>query len=191
MDQLQPSSPNITEMLRQWSDGNSEALDSLLPLVYDQLHRQAARFLRRERHSHTLQTAALIHEAYMKLIDQHHVNWQNSADCFGIAAKALRRILVDYAKARHRHKRGGSGENLPLEAITLAISGERSIDLQALDEALTRLALMDQRQARIVELRYFSGLSLEETAAVLHLSTATVKNDWRTAKVWLYQEITK
>ena len=191
MEQLQPSSPNITEMLRQWSDGNSEALDSLLPLVYDQLHRQAARFLRRERHGHTLQTTALIHEAYLKLIDQHHVNWQNRAHFFGIAAQAMRRILVDYAKARHRHKRGGSGENLPLEAITLAISGERSIDLQALDEALTRLALMDQRQARIVELRYFSGLSLEETAEVLHLSTATVKNDWRTAKVWLYQEITK
>ncbi len=178
-------------MLRRWSAGKPEALDSLLPLVYDELHRQAARFLRRERAGHTLQTTALIHEAYLKLIDQRAVNWQNRAHFFGIAAQAMRRILVDYAKARHREKRGGIGENLPLEALTLAVSGEKSIDLEVLDEALTRLARMDERQARIVELRYFSGLSIEETAEVLHLSPATVKSDWRTAKAWLYQEITR
>ncbi len=178
-------------MLRAWSDGKQEALDALLPLVYDELHRQAARFLRRERIGHTLQATALIHEAYVKLIDQRDVNWQNRAHFFGIAAQAMRRILVDYAKARHREKRGGVGENLPLENVTLAVSGEKSVDLEALDEALTRLARMDERQARIVELRYFSGLSIEETAGVLRISNATAKSDWRSAKAWLYQEITK
>ena len=136
-------------------------------------------------------TTALIHEAYLKLIDQREVNWQNRAHFFGIAAQSMRRILVDYSKARHREKRGGKDENVPLEAVTLAISGERSIDLEVLDEALTRLAEFDERQARIVELRYFSGLSIEETAEALRVSTATVKSDWRTAKAWLYQEITK
>lgn len=178
-------------MLRAWSDGKQEVLDALLPLVYDELHRQAARFLRRERAGHTLQTTALIHEAYLKLIDQRAVNWQNRAHFFGIAAQAMRRILVDYAKARHREKRGGAGENLPLEAATLAVSGEKGIDLEALDEALTRLSEMDERQGRIVELRYFSGLSIEETAEVLRISPATVKSDWKSAKAWLYQEITK
>ncbi len=187
----QRKSRQITETLRAWSDGKQEALETLFPLVYDELHRQAARFLRRERIGHTLQTTALINEAYLKLIDQQNVNWQNRAHFFGIAAQAMRRILVDYAKSRHREKRGGANENLPLEAVSLAVSGARGIDLEALDEALTRLALLDNRQARIVELRYFSGLSIEETAEVLHISTATVKSDWRSAKAWLYREITK
>lgn len=191
MEQSQPKPSEITEMLREWSDGKQEALDALLPLVYDELHRQAASFLRRERVGHTLQTTALIHEAYLKLIDQRMVNWQNRAHFFGVAAQAMRRILVDYAKARHREKRGGSNEDLPLEAITLVMSGERSIDLEALDEALTRLSMMDERQARIVELRYFSGLSIEETAEALRISTATVKTDWKSAKAWLHQEISK
>ncbi|MBK7708252.1 MAG: sigma-70 family RNA polymerase sigma factor [Acidobacteria bacterium] len=187
----QIESGKITETLRAWSDGKQEALEMLLPLVYDELHRQAARFLRRERIGHTLQTTALINEVYLKLIDQKSVNWQNRAHFFGIAAQAMRRILVDYAKSRHREKRGGANENLPLELVSLAVSGARGIDLEALDEALTRLALMDNRQARIVELRYFSGLSIEETAEVLNISTATVKSDWRSAKAWLYREITK
>ncbi len=191
MEQSQQKSKAITGMLREWSDGKQEVLDSLLPLVYDELHAQAARYLRRERRDHTLQTTALIHEAYLKLIDQREVNWQNRAHFFGIAAQAMRRILVDYAKARHREKRGGEGENLPLEEATLAVSGEKSVDLEALDEALTRLAELDKRQARIVELRYFSGLSIEETAEVLRISPATVKTDWKSAKAWLYQEITK
>ena len=178
-------------MLQEWSNGKQEALDALLPLVYDELHRQASNYLRRERAGHTLQTTALIHETYLKLIDQREVNWQNRAHFFGVAAQAMRRILVDYAKARHRVKRGGAEEHLPLEAATLAVSGERSVDLEALDEALTQLAELDERQARIVELRYFSGLSIEETAEVLHISPATVKNDWKSAKAWLYQEITK
>jgi len=191
MEQSRQKSKEITGMLHDWSDGKQEALDTLLPLVYDELHRQAARFLRRERIGHTLQTTALIHETYLKLIDQRHVNWQNRAHFFGIAAQAMRRILVDYAKARHREKRGGADENLPLEAATLAVSGEREIDLEELDQALTRLAAMDERQASIVELRYFGGLSIEETAEVLRISQATVKSDWKLAKAWLYQEISK
>ena len=191
MDQFQKKSPKITEILREWSDGKQEALDALLPLVYNELHAQAARFLRRERVGHTLQTTALIHETYLKLIDQREVNWQNRAHFFGIAAQAMRRILVDYAKARRREKRGGAGENLPLEDFTVAVSGEREIDLEELDQALNRLAAMDARQANIVELRYFGGLSIEETAEVLHISPATVKTDWKSAKAWLYQEITK
>ncbi|CAN5691812.1 sigma-70 family RNA polymerase sigma factor [soil metagenome] len=178
-------------MLQEWSGGKQEALDALLPLVYEELRRQASRYLRRERAGHTLQTTALIHETYLKLIDQREVNWQNRAHFFSIAAQAMRRILVDYARQRHREKRGGIGEDLPIEAAALAVSGERSIDLVALDEALTRLAAFDERQARIVELRYFSGLSVEETAEALRISPATVKNDWRTAKAWLFQEITR
>ena len=192
MDKSLQKSQEITRILQEWSNGKQEALDALLPLVYDELHQQASRYLRRERAGHTLQTTALIHETYLKLIDQREVNWQNRAHFFGVAAQAMRRILVDYAKARHRAKRGGIGENLPLEeAVTLAVSDERSVDLEALDEALTRLAELDERQARIVELRYFSGLSIEETAEVLHISPATVKTDWKSAKAWLYQEISK
>ena len=191
MEQSQQNSKQITGMLLEWSNGKQEALNTLLPFVYDELHRQASRYLRRERIGHTLQTTALIHETYLKLIDQRDVNWQNRAHFFGVASQAMRRILVDYAKARHREKRGGIGENLPLEAVTLAVSGEKGIDLESLDEALIRLAELDERQAKIVELRYFSGLSVEETAEVLHISTATVKNNWKSAKAWLYQEITK
>jgi len=181
----------LGEILRQWGDGNQEALEILLPLVYDELHRQAARYLRRERSNHTLQTTALINEAYLKLINQRDVNWQNRAHFFGIAAQAMRRILVDYAKSRHREKRGGIGEDLPLDQVTLAVSGEKGIDLEALDQALTQLAEFDKRQSQIVELRYFSGLSIEETAEVLHISPTTVKKEWKSAKAWLYREITK
>jgi RNA polymerase sigma-70 factor (ECF subfamily) len=138
-----------------------------------------------------LQTTALINEAYLKLINQREVSWQNRAHFFGIAAQAMRRILVDYAKSRYREKRGGKDEALPLEMVTLAVSGEKGIDLEALDQALTRLGEFDTRQARIVELRYFSGLSIEETAEVLGISPATVKSDWKSAKAWLYREITK
>jgi len=190
MDRSPIESHDITRILKEWGRGTLEASEVLLPLVYEELHRQAARYLRRERAGHTLQTTALIHEAYLKLIDQRDINWQNRAHFFGIAAQAMRRILVDYAKSRHRAKRGGTGENLPLEMAVQAVSGEKSIDLVALDEALTRLAEFDERQARIVELRYFSGLSVTETAEALHISPATVKSDWRTAKAWLYQEIT-
>ncbi len=191
MEQGVNKSKEITRMLQEWSGGDRDALDALLPLVYTELHRQASRYLRRERPDHTLQTTALIHEAYMKLVDQREVNWQNRTHFFGIAAQMMRRILVDYARERHRAKRGGIAEDLPLEAAALVVSEERSIDLVALDEALTRLAEFDERQARIVELRYFSGLTIEETAEVLRVSPATVKSDWNVAKAWLRHEITK
>ena len=183
-------SPNeISQLLYAWSDGNREALDALLPLVYDELRRQAHRFLRRERQNHTLQTTALIHEAYLKLIEQNRVNWQNRAHFFAISANLMRRILVNYAKAKHRVKRGGVGENLPLDETILIVSDKRELDLLALDEALTCLAKLDERQAQIVELRYFSGLSIEETAEVLDISPVTVKRDWKMTKAWLHREL--
>ena len=162
-----------------------------MPLVYDELHRQAARYLRKERQGHTLQTTALIHEAYLKLLGQHQVEWQNRAHFFAIAATAMRRILVDHARERQREKRGGQAENLTLEAASQISTGEKSVDLIALDEALNRLAKLSARQARVVELRYFSGLSNDETAEVLSVSTATVRNDWNIARAWLKQEMTK
>jgi RNA polymerase sigma factor (TIGR02999 family) len=181
----------ITQMLREWSDGKAEALENLLPLVYAELHRQAASFLRKERPGHTLQTTALINEAYLKLIDRRSVNWQNRAHFFAVAAQAMRRILVDYARAKHRKKRGGNDIKLSLDGVTLLASKEKGIDLVALDEALDKLGERDKQQAHVVELRYFSGLSLEETAEVLHVSRATVARDWESARAWLHRELTK
>lgn len=181
----------ITRMLREWSDGNREALEEVMPLVYNELHKQARRYLRRERRDHTLQTTALIHEAYLRLIDQREVNWESRTHFFAVAANMMRRILVDYAKAKHRGKRGGDAVKLPLEEAALVVNDEKKIDLMALDEALNRLAEIDEQQARIVELRYFSGLSLEETAAALKVSRTTVANDWSLAKAWLHRELTR
>ena len=181
----------ITQMLREWSGGKQEALDNLLPLVYDELHRQAANFLRKERLGHTLQTTALINEAYLKLIDRQDVNWESRTHFFAVAAQAMRRILVDYARAKHREKRGGDNVKLSLEDATLVAAKEKGIDLIALDEALNKLAKFDAQQARVVELRYFSGLSLEETAEALHVSRATVARDWEAARAWLHRELTK
>jgi RNA polymerase sigma factor (TIGR02999 family) len=178
-------------MLREWSDGKQEALDNLLPFVYDELHRQAARFLRKERPGHTLQTTALINEAYLKLIDRRDVNWESRTHFFAVAAQAMRRILVDYAKAKHREKRGGDNIKLSLEEATLVAEKEKGVDLIALDEALNKLTERDEQQARVVELRYFSGLSLEETAEALHVSRATVARDWEAARAWLHRELTK
>jgi RNA polymerase sigma factor (TIGR02999 family) len=155
------------------------------------LKRQARRYLRRERAGHTLQTTALVNEAYLKLIDQRNVKWQNRAHFFGIAAQMMRRILVDYARERHRQKRGGAAENLPLDEALSIATEERDLDLLALDEALNRLAEMDETQARIVEFRYFSGLSIAETAEVTGLSTTTVKANWNMAKAWLHHELTR
>jgi len=191
MNESTENAPDVTEMLKEWSDGNTRVLDNLMPLVYEELRRQASRFLRKERAGHTLQTTALIHEAYLKLIDQKNVEWQNRAHFFAIASTAMRRILVDYARERHREKRGGAGSDLPLDEALQISSKEKPIDLVALDEALTRLAGFDPRQARIVELRYFSGLDTDETAAVLGVSNATVRRDWSFAKAWLRQEIIK
>lgn len=181
----------ITRMLQEWSDGNHEALEELMPLVYDELHKQARRYLHRERPNHTLQTTALIHEAYLKLIDQRDVNWKNRTHFFAVAANIMRRILVDHARTKHREKRGGSKEDLPLDEALLVVSDEKTIDLIALDEALNRLAKIDEQQCQIVELRYFSGMSLEETAAALKVSRTTVANDWALAKAWLYRELTR
>lgn len=191
MEEPVRNSLQITHLLKKWSEGNQEVLDKLMPLVYDELRRQASRYLRRERANHTLQTTALIHEAYLKLIDQNQVEWQNRTHFFAIAAQAMRRILVDYARERNREKRGGAAENLPLEEAAFVVSEGKNVDLVALDEALDRLAEFDERQARVVELRYFSGLSIDETAEILGISNVTVRRDWNMAKAWLHQQITK
>jgi RNA polymerase sigma factor (TIGR02999 family) len=190
------TSEEITVMLRSLgADTSRDALDALLPFVYDELHRQARRYLQGERPNHTLQTTALINEAYLRLIGQKEIEWQNRAHFFGLAANMMRRILVDYARAKQRSKRGSGDELLPLDdALTVAaetMSEAAKIDLIALDGALDRLAEKDARLARIVELRYFSGLTVEETAEVLKVSEMTVKRDWNLAKAWLHKEINK
>ena len=179
---------NITQLLSAWSEGDKAALDALIPIVYDELRRQAARYLRRERPGHTLQTTALINEAYLRLIDQRAMRWQNRAQFFGIAAQLMRRILVDHARARHRAKRGGSDIRVSLTDAT-SVTKEPDLDLVELDEALNKLAEIDPQQSKIVELRFFSGLSVQETAAALNISPATVKRDWSVAKAWLHREI--
>jgi RNA polymerase sigma-70 factor, ECF subfamily len=191
MEENAEKSAQITALLKEWSaaGGKGEALDRLMPFVYEELRRQASRYLKKERVNHTLQTTALINEAYLKLIDQRAVEWQNRTHFFAIAAQAMRRILVDYARERHRDKRGGAAENLPLEVAEFAVSPEKSVDLVALDDALNRLADFDERQARVVELRYFSGLSIDETAGILGVSNVTVRRDWNLAKAWLYQQL--
>lgn len=191
MENQAENSQNITRMLKDWSGGKREALDLLLPFVYEELRRQASRYLRRERSDHTLQTTALIHEAYLKLIDQKDVQWQNRAHFYAIAAQAMRRILVDYARTRKREKRGGDDVKLQLDEAIQTPAKEKNIDLVALDEALNQLAEFDERQARIVELRYFSGMTEEETAEVLDISPATVRRDWNLAKAWLHFQLTK
>lgn len=192
VNQREQDAAGITEMLREWSEGDKpEVLDKLLPLVYDELHRQAARYLRRERPGHSLQTSALVNEAYLKLIVQRDVNWQSRTHFFAVAAQAMRQILVDYARAKHRLKRGGDNIRISLEAATLVAPNEKGVDLIALDEALSRLARRDLQQSRVVELKFFSGLSLEETAEALRVSRATVARDWESARAWLHREMTR
>ena len=188
---MPPENQTITVLLRAWGAGDGAALDRLTPLVYDELRRMARRYMRNERFGNTLQTTALIHEAYIKLIDQRDVQWASRTHFFAIAAQAMRRILVDYARAKQRDKRGGEAVELPLEEALTVSAAEKSADLLALDEALTRFAAVDEQQARIVELRYFSGLSLEETAEVLNISRATTARDWAMAKAWLHRELTR
>ena len=189
MDENPTKRGEITAMLKACSGGNREAMDNLVPLVYEELHRQAHRYLNHERANHTLQTTALVHEAYLHLVEQRDVDWQNRAHFFGLAANMMRRILVNYANHAHRLKRGGADENLPLEeALSVAVE-ERDVDLLALDRALNELSELDERQAQIIELRFFSGLSIEETAEVLKISPATVKRDWNMAKAWLRSQL--
>ena len=185
---MKDNGENITELLVGSGQGDKDALDKLMPVVYDELRRQAARYLRREQAGHTLQTTALIHEAYVRLVDQRNVQWQNRAHFFGIAAQMMRRILVDHARGKRRAKRGGSDVKVSLADATIPVK-ERDLDVVALDEALTRLAQIDEQQSRVVELRFFSGLTVEETAQVMGISPATVKRDWSMAKAWLHREI--
>jgi RNA polymerase sigma factor (TIGR02999 family) len=180
----------LTALLQQVNSGREGALEELMPAVYAELRRQAGRYLRRERQNHTLQPTALVNEAFIKLIDQRQVRWQNRAHFFGIAAQAMRRIMIDHARTRQRIKRGGVQQAVTLDEAMIA--GEaKSIDVLALDEALTRLARIDERQARIVELRYFGQLSVEETAEVTGLSPATIKREWAMARAWLHAELTR
>lgn len=184
-------SREISRILQEWGEGRPEASEELMPLVYEELRRQAARYLRRERPGHTLQTTALIHETYLKLIDQRNVDWRNRAHFFGIAAQAMKRILIDHARSRHREKRGGAAENLPLNEARFVVAELRSVDLIALDEALTRLAEFAPKQATLVELKFFAGMSIEDIAETLQISPATVKREWNSAKAWLHGQITK
>ena len=179
----------VTQMLVAWSDsGNREAFDQLMPIVYDELRRQAARYLKHERQNHTLQTTALVHEAYVRLIDQAGVRWQNRAHFYGIAAEMMRRILVDHARKRNAAKRGGEAVKVTLNDEDQP-AAEQNLDLIAVDEALTKLAALDKQQARVVELRFFGGLNVEETAEVLGISDRTVKRDWSVAKAWIRREL--
>jgi RNA polymerase sigma factor (TIGR02999 family) len=184
------SPAEVTQLLQQWSLGRQDALDRLLPVIYGELRHLAASYLRRERSDHTLQATALVHEAFIKLVDQRDVRWQNRAHFFGIAAQMMRRILVDHARAHSASKRGSGERPLSLdEALVTAPSTD--INLIALDESLTRLAAMDTQQSRIVELRFFGGLTIDETAEVLHISPATVGREWTLAKAWLYAELAR
>lgn len=177
----------VTRLLVRWTEGDSKALDELFPLVYDELRRLARSYLNRERHGHTLQSTALVHEAYMRLVDQN-VTWQSRAHFFGIAAQMMRRILVDHARAHNAAKRGDGEVKVTLDE-GLVQAGERDVNVIALDEALNNLAKLDVQQSKIVELRFFAGLSIEETSEVLDISPATVKRDWAMAKAWLYREM--
>src|SRR5262252_7488730 len=183
-----PPPNEITERLIAWGAGDRAAFDQLLPIVYQELRRMAGNYLRQENPGHTLQPTALVHEAWLRLIDQTRVDWRNRAQFFGVAAQMMRRILVDHAKAKHREKRGGDAVKLSLDdAINL--SQERAADLLALDEALGELTRVDERKSRVVELRYFGGFGVEETAQILGVSPETVMRDWKMAKAWLYQSI--
>jgi RNA polymerase sigma factor (TIGR02999 family) len=184
-----PSNPgDITILLRRVQDGDREAEKSLVSAVYNELHRMAARYMRRERMGHTLQTTALVNEAYLKLVNQKEANWQNRSHFFAVAAQVMRRILVDYARNRLAEKRGGGQEALPLEE-GLVFTPERCAQLVALDAALERLEVQDKRVSKVVELRFFSGLSVDETAEALKISTRTVKRDWNFGRAWLRAEL--
>jgi RNA polymerase sigma-70 factor, ECF subfamily len=180
----------ITQLLARWSEGDEDALQSLMPLVYDELHRLAASYLRKERRQHTLQPTALVNELYLKIFDQQRTNWRNRAQFFGVAAQMMRRILVDHARAHHASKRGGDRFLVSLRNIA-AFGAQPDADLLALHDLLNRLETIDPNQARIVELRFFGGLTIEETAEVMQISHATVEREWRTAKAYLKRELTR
>jgi len=185
------SAQSVTQLLVEWSHGDQDALERLTPLVYGELRRLARRHLSRERSDHTLQSTALVHEAYLRLIDQRSVQWQNRAHFFGVAAQLIRRILIDYARAKQAGKRGAGACLLSLDEALDSPAGGRPLDIVALDDALEQLAKIDPRQSRIVELRFFAGLTVEETAEVLNVSTPTVNREWAAAKAWLFRELNR
>ena len=181
---------DVTEMLFRLSEGKKDVVNDIFPLIYNELKKLANNYLRNERGNHTLQPTALVHEAYLKLVDHTRINWQNRAHFLGMAATIMRQILIDHARKHRADKRGGENENLQLEESIVIIAGEKSMDLIALDEALKDLAKFDEFKSKLVELRYFGGLSVEETAEVLEVSEITVKRHWRMAKAWLAEAIT-
>ncbi len=181
----------ITHLLVEWRNGNKQALDAILPLVYTELRRIAIGRLRLERPGHTLQPTALVHEAYLRLIEQDHVDWKNRAQFFGIAAEMMRRILINHAVAKQAEKRGGDAVKVSLSVVDYVFHNQQDIDILALDEAMRRLAAFDPRKSRLVELKFFGGLSIEEIAEVLEVSHATVEREWAVSRAWLYREITK
>jgi len=183
-----PSPHEVTQLLLDWSNGNQAALDNLMPLVDRELHRLAHHYMRRENPGHTLQTTALVNEAYLRLIDQKHVHWKNRAHFFALAAQLMRRILVDHARGRQYAKRGGGVQRISFDEA-MVVSQERGADLIALDEALDRLTAIDPRKSKVVEARFFGGLSVEETAEALHISPVTVMREWSMAKAWLYNSL--
>ena len=179
---------DISSLLRAWSDGDQGALDKLTPIVYDELHRLARRYMKRERTGHSLQTTALVNEAYVRLVDYKRMQWQNRAHFFAVSAQLMRRILVEHAR-RHNLKRGGGVPHVSLDELSI-VGGDQDADLVALDDAMNALVRIDPRKVQVVEMRFFGGLSVEETAEVLKISPVTVKRDWRGAKAWLYRELT-
>jgi RNA polymerase sigma factor (TIGR02999 family) len=185
-----PAPDEVTHLLLAWSQGDRAALDQLMPLIYAELHRMAHQHLGAERPGHSLQTTALVNEAYLRLVGQKDLHWQNRAHFFAVAAQLMRHILVDYARARYNAKRGGGVVKVTLEEAA-EVSTERSAEMVALDDALNNLATFDQRKSRMVELRFFGGLSIEETAEVLQVSPGTVMREWTLAKAWLQREISK
>jgi RNA polymerase sigma factor (TIGR02999 family) len=182
-----PPGGEVTEFLRAWSDGDRAALDRLTPIVYDELYRLARRYMKGERPGHSLQTTALVNEAYMRLVNYKSMQWQNRAHFFAVSAQLMRRILVDHAR-RHNLKRGGDVLHVSLDETPM-VGGERAADLVALDDAMNELGKLDPRKVQVVEMRFFGGLSVEETAEVLKVSAVTVMRDWSTAKAWLYREL--
>ena len=184
----EPVRPDVTALLCRWSEGDEKAPEQLMPLVYQELRDLARRYLQRERGDHTLQPTALVHEAYLRMVDQSRVQWQNRAQFFGIAAQLMRRILVDHARAHVAAKRGGQAERISLDDAEISPEA-RATELVELDAALTELATVDVRKSRIVELRFFGGLSIEETAEAMGVNSATVRRDWTVAKTWLHHRI--
>jgi RNA polymerase sigma-70 factor (ECF subfamily) len=182
-----PTSPPVTELLLAWGGGDESAFDQLVPLIHAELHRLARRHMRSERKHHTLQPSALVNEAYLRLINLKRVRWQDRAHFFAVSARLMRRVLVDHARWRQFVKRGGGAQTTPFDEVSISV--ERSVNLVALDDALQALAALDPRKAKIVEMRFFAGFSVEETAAALQVSRITVMRDWRVAKAWLHREL--